>query len=87
MQVRTVSEQIRGFVIKHFPLARKHNIHNNDPLLVNGIIDSLGILEIIGYLEKEFKISVADEELVPENFDTIESIAAFVQQKNHSNLG
>jgi acyl carrier protein len=87
MQVRPVSEQIRGFVIKHFPLAHKRNIRNDDPLLISGIIDSLGVLEIISYLEKEFKISVADEELVPENFHTIESIAAFVQQKHHSNLG
>jgi acyl carrier protein len=79
MQVETVIEQIRKFLVVHFPLAR--HIKVNDPLLENGMVDSLGILEIVAFLESEFHLTVADDELVPENFHSIATLAALVQSK------
>ena len=87
MQVDTMSEQIRNFILKHFPLARKQNIGLDDQLLERGIVDSLGVLELINYLEHEFKISVSDEELIPDNFCTISYIATFVHEKSSFNTG
>lgn len=51
------------------------------PLIENHVIDSLGMLELIALLEKEFGIAVDDEDLVPTNFASIEAIAAFVESK------
>jgi acyl carrier protein len=83
----TTSEQIRDFIMAKFPLARKREIKKGDRLLENGIVDSLGILDLVTFLEEDFRITVADEELVPENFDTIETLTAFIQRKKSSSPG
>jgi acyl carrier protein len=54
--------------------------HDED-LLASELIDSLGITELVGFLEKQFGIAVSDEDLVPDNFRSIDSIAAFVSRK------
>jgi acyl carrier protein len=87
LSMQVINEQVKDFIIKHFPLARNRNLHNDDPLLENGILDSLGVLDLVTYLEKEFGISISDEDLVPENFQTIGHIAAFVQGKSKANSG
>ena len=66
MQPDAVAVQIEAFLRKQFPLTRK--VGRNDPLLENGLLDSLGILEIVAFLEQEFRITITDEELLPENF-------------------
>jgi acyl carrier protein len=53
----------------------------SDSLIEKGIIDSLGVQILIGYLEKEFGIQIVDHEIVPENFESVRSVADFVNQK------
>ena len=53
----------------------------HDDLITAGIIDSLSLLELIARLEKEFKISIEDTEVVPEDFSSLSSIALFVRRK------
>jgi acyl carrier protein len=72
---------VRQFILKKFPLARRHGIQDSDPLLESGMLDSQGVLEVVTFIEQAFSINVADEDLVPENFQTIDRIAAFVQSK------
>ncbi len=81
MQVDTIRGQLTEFIVKHFPLARKRNVGADDRLLGQGIIDSLGVLDIVGYLETQFRIAVSDDDLSPENFETIERLTAFVERK------
>jgi acyl carrier protein len=69
--------------VEHFPLARKQSIIADSSLLEGGIIDSLGVLDLINFLEEEFKILVCEEDLRPENFETITTMVAFVQSKNN----
>ena len=78
---QSTSDRIRDFVWAKFPLARKRAIKEGEPLLDAGIMDSMGILELVGFLEQEFAIHVSDDELVPENFETIEQIVGFVSRK------
>jgi len=49
--------------------------------LENGIIDSTGILELVGFLEETFEIAIEDEELVPENLDSISNVVHYIQTK------
>jgi acyl carrier protein len=77
-----VSIQIRKFILDKFPLARKQQIKDSDPLLESGVLDSLGVLDLVSFVEQEFSVHVTDEELVPENFQTIDRIAAFVESKS-----
>jgi acyl carrier protein len=81
MEAEAIREYLRGFIVKSFPLARKRNVGVHDPLLEEGIIDSLGVLDLVGYIEAEFQVEVSDEDLFPENFQTIESLTAFVRRK------
>jgi len=73
--------QIRAFVRRRFPAAVAAGMKDDDPLLDSGILDSLGILDLVTFLEKTFGIRVGDEELNPANFGTITSVARFVASK------
>lgn len=78
-----ILSRIRNYIIEHFPLARKKAAINDDSLLLdNGIIDSLGFLDLICFLEEEFKIQISDEEVLPENFESIKIMSVFVQSKS-----
>jgi acyl carrier protein len=75
------ADRLKDFVYEKFPLAKKRGVTNSDPLLDSGIIDSLGILQLIAFIENEFGIYFSDEDLLPENFQTLDALAAFMQQK------
>ena len=77
----TQAEQIRSFVLAKFPLAKKRGLANNDNLLDSGIVDSMGILDLVSFVEQEFQVIVADDELIPENFQNIDNLTAFVEKK------
>jgi acyl carrier protein len=79
-----LNTQIREFILEKFPLARKQRLQDSDALLESGILDSLGVLDLVSFVEREFSIGVADDELVPENFQTIDRIVAFVGSKSSS---
>jgi len=78
----SIEQRIQAFVLEKFPLARNAGIGKDTPLLEKGILDSLGILDVVGFLETEFSIVVNDEELVPENFQSLGTLSAFVLKKN-----
>jgi len=57
------------------------SIGRHDSFLAKGIIDSMGIMELIAFLEETFAIRVADEEMIPDNLDSIAQLSAYVQRK------
>ena len=73
--------EIRKFIAEKFLFGDDKKLGDDDSLLEAGIIDSTGILELINHLEEHYGIKVNDDELVPENLDTIASIAAFLGKK------
>lgn len=81
MTSEVVETAIRRFVLDRFPIARQRDISNHDLLLEKGILDSLGILEVVTFVESEFNIAVDDEDLQPENFESIHAMTGFVQAK------
>ena len=81
MEQDLVAERIRNFLGQHFPATR--NVQDEQSLLGGGLIDSLGILEVVTFLEKEFGFVVSDEELLPENFDPCAVCQTFVHQKRN----
>jgi len=60
------------------------SLGDDTSLLESGTIDSTGILELVTFLEERFKFRIADEEVVPENLDSISLIAKFVESKLNS---
>jgi acyl carrier protein len=74
-------KQIRDFVTTNFYVADPKSLEDSTSLLEHGIIDSTGVLEVIMFVETAFGVTVEDAEMLPENLDSIERIAAFVERK------
>ncbi|MHB8134445.1 MAG: acyl carrier protein [Anaerolineaceae bacterium] len=69
------------FIETELAKGRKTNIKPSDDLLSEGIIDSLGILQLVGFIEEEFNIVIADEDVVLENFQSITALNEFLNTK------
>ena len=75
-------EKIREYIVENF-LFGDESVLTDDgmSLLDEGVIDSVGVMELVAFLEQDFGLSVADDELVPENLDSIANLVAFVGRK------
>lgn len=73
-------DRIRAFVTTNFYVPDP-SFADDASLLDAGIVDSTGVLEVISFLEAEFGLVVADEEMLPDNLDSVARIAAFVERK------
>ncbi len=76
-----VKQVIRQFVVETFLFGNDDGLENDTSFLENGVIDSTGMLELIMFLENKYGIRIADEELVPENLDSVQNIAGFIERK------
>ena len=74
-------EKVRDFLMSNFYVPDTTVLNANESLLDQGIIDSTGVLEVIGFIEEAFGITVEDSELLPENLDSIEGIVRYVARK------
>ena len=73
---------IRQFIFDNFLFdAAEEDLGNDDSFLEQGVIDSTGVLELVEWLEDTFDIAVDDEELIPENLDSVNQLAAFIAKK------
>lgn len=73
---------IKEFVLSNLLKSRDgEDLKDTDSLIEKGIIDSLGIMKLIVYLEKEFDVKITDAELTPENFENIETVSQLVESK------
>ena len=81
-----IKTRIREFVRQQFPLAQRRSIGDDDSLIEGGIIDSMGVLEIVTFIESQFEVVLADDEVASDNFRSIQSLADFVKSKLDSNL-
>jgi acyl carrier protein len=75
--------KIRHFLLENILAGmRAVSFTDDDSFLENGIIDSTGILELIGFIEQEFGVDVRDEDLVPRNFDSISGLCRYIAERN-----
>lgn len=78
----TVEDSVRRFIAEQLSSpVPVEDLSNDYPLITNNAIDSMGVFEVVTFLEQEFQVEVGDEELVLANFGTISSIARLVQSK------
>ncbi len=81
MTSNNVRGKIHEFIRTNFIFDDKRLLDDEESLIRNGIVDSTGILELINYLEEAFGVTFDDDELVAENFDSVDKIAAFLAKK------
>jgi acyl carrier protein len=77
-----IKQQIIDFITNNFLFDdTQTSLDEKESLLETGVIDSTGVLELIAFIEETYGIKVEDEEIIPENLDTILDIAHFIKQK------
>lgn len=78
----SVRDRIREYIGDRFMIGRPPGfLKDSDPFLDKGILDSTGVLELVGYLEEEYGISVEDEEIVPENLGSVDNVVRYILEK------
>ena len=77
-----IKDQIRQYVAENLMFSdNSYQLPDDASLLEQGILDSTGVLELVMFVEKQFGISVKDDEIVRDNFDSVASLAAYINRK------
>ena len=78
----TARDKVREYIIENFLFGDAEPLADDAmSLLDGGIIDSVGVMELVAFLEQEFGLHVSDEELVPENLDSVANLVGFIDRK------
>ena len=77
-----IKEKVKTFIIENFLLGdSSNNLNDEDSFFEKGIIDSTGVLELVSFVEKSFNVKFEDEELIPDNLDSINKVSDFILKK------
>jgi len=77
-----ITQEVRSFVVENFLFGEGDgHFSNDDSFLEKGLVDSVGILTLVEFVREQYALTIDDEEIVPENWDSVGRIAAFVQAK------
>jgi len=81
----SVREILLGFITDRFlPSAGKDAFDDDDSFMENGIIDSTGVLELLEFIEEQFGFGIEDEEIIPDNLDSISKLTKFIHKKKEN---
>lgn len=86
-RMQDVQQRVKQFVVENFYVSDPSEVGDDTSLITTGLVDSTGMLEVIGFLESEFGIRIRDQEMVPDNLETIGRITAFVGKKRTAGSG
>ena len=78
---KQAAQTIRSFIEENFLFGQAYALQDSDSFLDGGILDSTGILQLIAFLGKTYDITVEDEEIIPDNLDSIDKISAYLHRK------
>ncbi len=76
-----IANTLRVFIQENFLFGQEITFSDEESFLELGLVDSTGVLELVSFLEGEFQIRIDDEELVPENLDSIDNLVRFIEAK------
>ena len=79
--------ELHHFIVENFLFGKEDEpLTSSESLLERGVIDSTGVLELVSFLEKNYAITVEDEELIPDNLDSIHRLVAFLERKRQGQM-
>ena len=77
-----IEEELKNFILENFIVDENPSqLDRNQSFLESGIIDSTGILELVSFIEEHYNITVEDEDLIPDNLDSLNNVVNFVNKK------
>jgi acyl carrier protein len=79
--VLQLNQEIRHFIVENFLFGQPLEFSDQDSFLQKNIIDSTGVVELICFLEQAYGIEMEDQELIPDNLDSIDSLCRFIEHK------
>ena len=82
-QETKAAQRIRSFIEENFLFGQAYTLRDSDSFLDGGILDSTGILQLIAFLGETYGIAVEDEEVTPDNLDSIDKISAYLHRKRN----
>ncbi|MCC7128876.1 MAG: acyl carrier protein [Anaerolineae bacterium UTCFX2] len=78
----TIEAQIKDYISKNLLFSSDGFNYPDDASFIDeGIVDSQGVMDLVFFVEETFKVQVQDSEIVPDNFDSIEKVTAYIQRK------
>lgn len=77
-----IGSSLRQFIRENFLFGQSLTLADHDSLLEAGVVDSTGVLELVAFIEDRYGITIEDEELLPENLDSIENLIRFITAKS-----
>src|ERR1043165_7429693 len=83
----SIEDKIRQYILKNLYFAEDHNLGDDVSYLAEGVIDSMGAMELVSFVEAEYGIKVETSEVTVRNFDSIRQLANFVRRKLGSSKG
>ncbi len=81
MSDENIKGQLVQYITENFVITGELDLDTVDSFMETGILDSTGILELIGFIEETFDFEVDDDEMVPENLDSLANAVGFIQKK------
>ena len=85
MTEQKIEQVIRDYIVKEFMFDNaEQEIDNDTPLILDGIIDSLGIFDLISFIENQFEVKLEPDDVVLENFESVNAIKTLVMARNNS---
>ena len=77
-----VKQQVRDYIAENFMFSSNgFEMNDDESFLEAGVVDSLGVLELVTFVEETFAVEVLGEEIVPDNFDSVDNLAAYIERK------
>jgi len=77
----SLQEDIRDFIVENFLFGDSGGLKDDSSFVKEGIVDSTGILQLVAFIQERYMIAVEDEELIPENLDSVSRVTAFIEGK------
>ena len=76
-----ILDKVRAFIVDTFLFGDDNGLQGDTSFIEGGVIDSTGVMELVAFIEQAFSVTITDEELVPENLDSLAKVTAFVGRK------
>ena len=83
MTKREIEVKLKEFIIETFLFGQDSGLKPSDSLLKKGVIDSTGVMEFIDFIERAFQVTIEDEEILPENLDSIDNATIYILRKQN----
>lgn len=78
---KDIKKTIKTFIVENFLFGEDEDLNDDTSFLDDGIIDSTGVLELVEFIEEQFNFKIDDEEMIPENLDSLNNLEAYISKQ------